>query len=221
MRWSLKIGPLTDYIVKQLNILFPDGNVISPLSLSQYLPHAMERTEYCFSRVRRKYFYDADKVVFNHLHSDHYSMFLYLLSNTIHKSEGDEALSAKLFLLNKVLHGVDVYFTVNLPNVFLFIHPVGTVIGNAKYSDYFVIYQNCGVGSDEDGKYPSFGEGVVLYASSKVIGDSHIGNNVVIGADSFVLNTSIPDSTVVLGKYPSLRLIPNSRSVQSRCFQHP
>ena len=38
----------------------------------------------------------------------------------------------KLFLLNKALHGCDIYYEVALPSVFLLVHPLGTVLGRAS-----------------------------------------------------------------------------------------
>jgi hypothetical protein len=35
---------------------------------------------------------------------------------------------------------------------------VGAVIGNAIFKNYIVIYQNCVIGSNEQGEYPEFRE---------------------------------------------------------------
>jgi len=37
-----------------------------------------------------------------------------------------------------------------------------------------------------------------------VLGDSHIGNNVVISAETYIINENIPDNSIVFGKSPNL-----------------
>ena len=147
-------------------------------------------------------------------------MYLYLLSNTIWKNDGDIACASKIFLLNKTLHGIDVFYSVELPEIFLFVHPIGTILGNAKYSNYFVAYQNCTVGSTEDGIYPSFDEEVALYSGSSVIGNCSIGTNSIIGSNSFIINSDIGSNKVVLGAYPNNRIIKNKRRVIKACFNN-
>ncbi len=214
---------LERYLVSLLSAHLPDGSPIP--SLESTLGLALERTEYCFSRIHRKYFNEGDQrspsVILDHLNGDHMSAFLYLMSNTVFVETGNVSLATKLFYLNKILHGLDAYFSVKLPDIFRFVHPVGTVLGRAEYGNYLMVYQNCGVGADEEGIYPKFGEGVILYARSSVLGNSRIGNNVVIGANAFVLNTDVPDGSVVVGQYPSLKLLPNARPVRARAFELP
>ena len=126
-------------------------------------------------------------------------------------------IPTKLFSLNKALHGLDLFYSVRMPEVFLLVHPVGTVIGNADYRDYLVVYQNCTIGS-EGGHYPHLGEGVVLNSRVSVIGDCTIGDNVVFGANSFILSTQIPSDSIVVGQYPAHRILPAGRPVRARFF---
>ena len=144
-------------------------------------------------------------------------MFLYYLSNSIWKDTQDDILPSKLFYLNKIMHGLDLFYSVSMPDIFLLVHPVGSVLGNASYSNYFICYQNCTVGSDID--YPLFDEGVVLYAHASVIGKCNIGKNVRLGAYSFVINTDIPDNVTVLGQYPNHKIIPATHTVLSDFFK--
>ena len=74
--------------------------------------------------------------MFNYLHPDHYAMFLYLLANTVSRGDRANPLPFRLFYLNKVLHGLDVYHDTELPEVFQFMHPLGTVLGQAGRSLY-------------------------------------------------------------------------------------
>jgi len=54
----------------------------------------------------------------------------------------------KIYCLNKCLNAIDIYFEVELPNIFLLVHPLGTVLGKAKYNDFLLVYQQCTVGSN-------------------------------------------------------------------------
>ncbi len=153
--------------------------------------------------------------MFNHLNTDHMASLLYFLGNTIWQSTGDQELPTRLFYLNKILHGVDLYFSVKMPRIFMLVHPVGTVIGQADYDDYLVIYQNVTIGSD-NGVYPKLDKEVILYSKSSVIGDCRVGSNVVFAANSFICNTNIPDNTIVVGQYPNHIFKPNSVSVHER-----
>jgi serine O-acetyltransferase len=160
---------------------------------------------------------DCGGVVFDHLNSDHMATFLFFLGNSIWKSGGETDLPVKLSYLNKILHGLDLFYSVEMPDVFLLVHPLGSVIGNAQYSDYLVVYQNCTVGA-VDRDYPVFGEGVVLYSRSSVVGKCRVGDDVVFAANSAIVNTDIPSGTVVLGTFPNCRFTPNSISVRARRF---
>ena len=216
--WSLKPPDLAAYVTRQLNTFFPDSDFVSVTTLEMFMDAACKRTETCFSEIRIKYFYEGDSPCFNHLNSDHYAMFLYLLSNSIFRAGGPLSVATKVFLLNKALNGIDAFYSISLPEVFLFVHPVGTVLGNAKYGNYFAVYQNCSVGSDNEGNYPQFGDGILLYAGSSVIAKSHLGNNVVLGAKAFLINTDVSNNSLVLGSYPNHKIVPNERTVIDRIF---
>ena len=135
------------YVVGQLNSFFPDRNPVSSKFLASVLPQTLDRVEFCFSHVADRYFFDGKTVFFSHLHGDQYGMFLYYLSNTIYRGGGDPSVCAKLFALNKALHGVDAFYEVELPDVFRWVHPLGTVLGRGTYGEYFLVYQRCGIGA--------------------------------------------------------------------------
>lgn len=75
--------------------------------------------------------------------------------------------------------------------------------GRATFGEYFFFYQGCTVGGDHN-TYPVIGHHVRLFANSTVLGESHIGNNVWIGAGALVKNTDIPDNSLVFGQSPNL-----------------
>ncbi len=86
-------------------------------------------------------------------------------------------------------------------------HPVGTVLGRASYSDYFICYHNCTVGANLDNDYPSFGRGIVMYGGSRVIGKTagrrqHLR---VDGRDRASIGGALAADSVLHGIYPNAR----------------
>ncbi|MCF8067747.1 MAG: hypothetical protein K9L30_04085 [Desulfobacterales bacterium] len=219
MKLSLSTSNLCDYIINQLNHIFPDHKPVSKNDLYNPLNQSLERVEFCFSKIKSSYFNNNGSTFFNHLHSDQYAMFLYFLSNSAYELECKESLCEKLFYLNKCLHGIDCFYTTTLPSIFLFIHPIGTIIGSKSiYSDYFVVTQNCTIGDNYDGRYPTFKQGVILYAGASVIGDCIIGNNVALSANSYTFKTNIPNNSMIFGHYPKLAIKSNNEDVKNKFF---
>jgi serine O-acetyltransferase len=214
---SLAPTALAGYLERLLDNHLPDG-ADRPYSLEPIVAEALARTEHCFSRIHRKYYLQQGKIRFDHLNSDHMSAFLWFVGNSAWKLTGDTSIPTKLFYLNKIMNGIDLYFSVALPEVFLLVHPVGSVIGHATYGDYLVVYQNCTIGADA-GVYPTFGEGTILFSRTSVLGNSTVGDNVVFAANSFILNSDISPDSMVVGQYPQHRVLPNPRSVRDRLFE--
>jgi len=218
---SLTEQELSRYVAMQLSNFFPDQQQHS-IDINATMNKALKRISYCFEHIHRKYYQSLDEhgksqTLFNHLNSDHYASFLYVLSNQAWR-ENKITLAEKLFYLNKTLNGFDCFYSVELPDIFMLVHPVGTVLGNAKYQDYLVIYQNVTVGSTLQGKYPTFGKGCVLYAKSSIIGDCHIGDNTIIAANAMVINFNVSDDKIALGLCPDCRLKTNDIQVQEDIF---
>jgi len=111
----------------------------------------------------------------------------------------------KIYYLNKILHGVDIYGEVELPSVFFFEHPLGMVLGRAKYGENFFAMQGCTIGGNK-GKYPTLGNNLKMYSDSKILGNCNIGNNVIIGANTYVKDFDIQDNIMVFGQSPNLIL---------------
>lgn len=109
----------------------------------------------------------------------------------------------KIYALCKVMCGADLFYQVDLPEIFTFDHPFGSVMGRASYSNYFDFNQGCTVGNNH-GVYPEFGESVFMLSNSKVIGNTIIGDNVIIGANAFVKDEVIPSGSLVFGSSPNL-----------------
>jgi len=200
---------LLEYVCHQLNNIFPDKNNVKAEHLQSSFDIALDRTAFCFSHIKNKYFYQDNQAVFYYLNGDQYSMFLYLLSNTAYKCNLDRAVCSKIFLLNKSLFGVDAYYEVELPKIFLFVHPIGSILGRASYSNYFTIYQSCNIGSNHN-IYPSFGEHVTMHPGSSVLGNCLIGSNCRIGAGALLIEQNIEDNKTFVGRPGGYKLLDNN-----------
>lgn len=214
---SLDTITLTKYVAKQLNNLLPDSEIV-PRVITLFVKKAMERTEYCFSKVNNRNFFDGKHALFNHLNTDQYAIFLYYLSNTIWREERDGLLAGKVYYLNKTLNALDAFYEVDLPDIFLLAHPIGTVLGRGEYKDYFIAYQRVTVGRNTDLEHPILGKGLVMYGGSALIGKCKVGDNCLISVGTIVMERNIPPDMVVFGRYPDISYKRTKKSVIERYF---
>ena len=213
------VSQLQQYIGKQLDFFS-----VSRVKLEEKeIQVALQRMNFCLSHIRSKY-YTSNSFTIEEVHdTSKYGIFLYYLANTLFRFNKIE-LATKVFALNKMLHGFDIYYELELPEVFNMVHPVGTVLGRARYSNYFCVYQHCTVGGYHNGQdidYPNFegGGGIIMYCGATVIGKCNIGENVIFGANTFVINADIPSNSVVVGQYPNIRIMKNKISVINNFFK--
>lgn len=145
---------------------------------------------------------------FNPFHSVQWMIFLYYLGHTIFKKDNSTKICDKLYYLNKLMNGLDIFYAIDLPKHFGAEHPVGTVLGRATYGENFFFYQGCTVGGfhQKNGTiaYPVIGDNVKMFANSTIIGNSHIGNGVKVGAGAIIKNQDIPQNAIVFGESPNL-----------------
>ena len=96
--------------------------------------------------------------------------FLYTLANELYRNGMSSTLSDKLYYLNKTMNGLDMFYAIELPEVWSAEHPVGSVLGRAQYGEGFFFYQGCTVGGNrgKDGvlSYPSIGRNVRMYSDT-------------------------------------------------------
>lgn len=185
---------LLDYVFNQINTLFPDNNFYDKKTFLPSLIESLKRLEKCFQYVTIPG-HHIDENVFSHLHSDQHTQFLYFFANTVWKNGLDETFSKKLINLIRYISGMFVSYKCNLPDIFIFYHAVGSVIGNAEYSDFLVIFQNVTINTGDriNGKLtPKIGKGCFLAAGAKIIGNESIGVN------ALVYNKNISSDNIVI-----------------------
>ena len=208
---------LSEYISKQLEFYFPDGIKNKKIIFKQ-LVEVLDRIEHCFTKVNDKYFSKNNTVYFDYLNTNHYAALLYLLSHLLWKNGCDIRIATKVYYLNKIMHGLDVYYEVTLPEIFKFTHSVGTVLGRAKYSDYLIVSQGVTIGGNKDFVYPNIGTGVILYSGSSVIGDCSIGDNNCISVGTIVREVNTPCDSIVYNEGSKVSFKPLSWTVIGKFF---
>jgi len=175
-----------EFVVAQLAHFFPSRNTYQREILLAY-HFARGRADNCFG---------LESEMFD-LHGDRYAVLLYFLSNELYRA-GEIDLATKVYLMNKSLHGIDMFFEVNLPDKFQVVHPVGTVLGRATYADGLKVYQNVNIGSNK-GIYPVIGENFTAHPGAMVLGDCKIGKDCAVGAGSVLIDKDLPDGATYVG----------------------
>ncbi|MDK3025252.1 hypothetical protein QO239_21885 [Cupriavidus taiwanensis] len=183
---------LATYTCEQVDRLIPDGQAraMRPV-IERNLDEALARTARCIDAVKM-----WKPGAFNYLHSSQYCQYLYYLANTIWRNERDAQNCTRLFLLNKALNGIDLFYEIEMPEIFFIGHSVGIVLAKATYGNYLVLYQNSTVGKNH-GAAPVIGDGVVMYPNSAIIGRSRVGAGSVIAQGVGVINRDTPGDCLV------------------------
>jgi serine O-acetyltransferase len=209
---SLSTLDLLRLVERQISHLFLFDDRVDAQLLRESIEPVLRRCEACFAETSNRYYHKDGKVVFNPYHAGQYTIFLYYLSHYVFAvyAENARSLADRIYYLNRCLNAVDLFYEVQLPDVFFLDHPVGSVMGRASYGHGFRFAQNCTVGNNK-GKYPAIGRYVTMMAGSMIIGHSTIGDNVVVSSGSFIKDEIIPDNSFVFGRSPMLIIRPRQK----------
>lgn len=195
---SLSKSELLRYVQAQTRTFFPDGYDLRGGDVEIAFRTALERTECCIDAISVGNYHNAEgNCTFSHLHADQYATFLYFLANSLWAQSQNKPLCDKLLQLNRLLASIFISYKCNMPDHFLLLHPMGTMLGNAEYGDFLVVFHGVTVGTTGRGDISTFGRGVLLGAHAQVIGRQRIGNRVSIGVNAVVYQREIPDDGVV------------------------
>lgn len=99
------------------------------------------------------------------------------------------------------LTGVEIHPGATIGTQFFVDHGIGVVIGETtEIGNYVTLFQGVtlgGTGKERGKRHPTLSNHVVVGAGAKVLGGICVGENVKIGANSVVLRSVPPNSTVV------------------------
>ncbi len=201
MELSIPRIELQEYVRRQANYMFPDNYDLAGDDITRAFDDALQRLEYCFRHITfPAYCDDMGQTHFSHYHADQYTQFLAYFAHSLWRESQNKPACDKLLYLNRSLHSIFISYKCKIPDIYFLGHPVGTIMGNADYSDFLVVFQNVTINTAGDGNQllPKLGKGLFLGAGAKIIGDKPIGNGVSIGVDALVHNMEIPDNKVVI-----------------------
>lgn len=104
--------------------------------------------------------------------------------------------------ITRIITGIEIHPAARIGRRFFIDHGEGVVIGaTTVIGDDVLIYQQVtlgGTGKEQGKRHPTLGNGVIVGAGAKVLGNINIGNNVRIGAGSVVME-DVPEYSTVVG----------------------
>lgn len=178
--------------------------------LERHWDEAVHRTLACFAHVKNKYVH-PDTI--DPLNGCQQLVFLYTLAHEVFVRELREGASQtpatarticdKVYNLYRALYTCEIYYEVDMPSYFYVEHPLGTVVGRAQLSDGLFLMQGCTIGGNGV-HYPVLGKNVILFSNAKILGNCHVGDNVLFGANSYIKDMDIPSNAMVFGQYPDV-----------------
>jgi serine O-acetyltransferase len=117
------------------------------------------------------------------------------------KTHGVPFFPRLLSQIARWLTGIEIHPSAKIGRGFFIDHGMGVVIGEtAEVGDYVTLFQGVtlgGTGKERGKRHPTLGNHVVVGAGAKILGGIKIGDNVKIGANSVVLKSVPPNSTVI------------------------
>ncbi len=105
--------------------------------------------------------------------------------------------------INRFLTGVEIHPGATIGKGFFIDHGMGVVIGEtSEIGDNCVIFHNVtlgGTGKHKGKRHPTLGNNVFVGTGAILLGPLTVGDNVRIGANTFLYMVDIPDNTTVVG----------------------
>ena len=104
--------------------------------------------------------------------------------------------------VTRIITGIEIHPKAQIGSRFFIDHGAGVVIGETTIiGDDVLIYQQVtlgGTGNEHGKRHPTIGNGVIIGAGAKVLGNITIGDNTRIGAGSVVVD-NVPEHCTVVG----------------------
>ena len=93
---------------------------------------------------------------------------------------------------------LDISSTAEIGGGLIVQHGYATIIAPRKIGKNCWVNQGANIGYTNDNDCPTLGDNVRVYAGAKILGDVHIGNNVIVAANAVVVK-DVEDNCVVGG----------------------
>jgi serine O-acetyltransferase len=135
----------------------------------------------CYSGLHALWFYRLNHWLWNH---------------------GMRLLSRWLSQVARLLTGIEIHPAAQIGRRLFIDHGMGVVIGETSViGDDVTLYQGVtlgGTGKEKGKRHPTVGNGVVIGAGARVLGNVRVGDNSRVGAGSVVLR-DVPDNSTIVG----------------------
>ena len=133
-------------------------------------------------------------------YSGFHALVAYRIAHRLH-ARGVPFLPRLISQIARLLTGVEIHPAAKIGKCFFIDHGMGVVIGEtSEIGDYVTLFQGVtlgGTGKERGKRHPTLGDHVVVGAGAKILGGIKIGDKVKIGANSVVLKSVPPNSTVI------------------------
>ncbi len=105
--------------------------------------------------------------------------------------------------LSKIITGIEIHPSAKIGRKFFIDHGIGVVVGEtAIIGDNCTLFQNVtlgGTGKHIGKRHPTLGNNVLVGVGATLLGPIIIGNNVKIGAETFIIMHNVPSNCTVVG----------------------
>lgn len=105
--------------------------------------------------------------------------------------------------MSRFLTGIEIHPGAKIGKGFFIDHGMGVVIGETtQIGDNCVLFHNVtlgGTGKHKGKRHPTIGDNVMIGSGAILLGPINVGNNVKIGANTFILMQDVPDNSTVAG----------------------
>ena len=105
--------------------------------------------------------------------------------------------------ISRFLTGIEIHPGARIGKGFFIDHGMGVVIGEtAEIGENCVMFHNVtlgGTGKHRGKRHPTIGNNVMIGTGAILLGPIKVGNNVTIGANTFIFMNDIPDNCTVVG----------------------
>ena len=129
-----------------------------------------------------------------------HAMLAYRIAHRFH-TWGVPIIPRVISQLARWFTGIEIHPAAKIGRGFFIDHGMGVVIGETtEIGDHVTLFQGVtlgGTGKERGKRHPTLGNHVVVGAGAKILGGIKIGDNVKIGANSVVLKSVPPNSTVI------------------------
>jgi serine O-acetyltransferase len=105
--------------------------------------------------------------------------------------------------ISRFFTGIEIHPGAKIGKGFFIDHGMGVVIGETtEIGKNCVLFHNVtlgGTGKHKGKRHPTIGDNVMIGTGAILLGPITVGNNVRIGANTFILMRNVPDNTTVAG----------------------